>query len=160
MSDNFDYTKGAIVTFKHDYRFLSNFYSCIIYDENRIMYPSVEHYYQAMKSYDINIHRRVASILYPKDAKLFGKRIEEDKLDFRQDWHEVKLKIMTKGLLQKFDNDSNLAKKLIDTNGYLLIEGNYWGDSYWGVDLKTGIGENKLGILLMRIRENLLKKNP
>ncbi len=152
-----NYNKGAILSFRGKYRFLSNFYPCIIYDENRIMYPTVEHYYQAMKSYDINIHRRVASILTAKDAKYFGKKIMEEDLDFRKDWNDIKLKVMTMGLLQKFAPDSKLGHDLVETNGYLLIEGNKWGDNFWGVDIKTGIGENKLGILLMRVRENLLK---
>jgi len=153
-----DFNKGVILSFRGKYRFLSNFYPCIVYDDNHILYPTVEHYYQAMKSYDINVHRRVASILNAKDAKQFGKRIIDEQLDFRDDWAEVKLKIMTKGLLQKFESDSKLGYDLVNTIGYVLIEGNKWGDNYWGVDLNTGVGENKLGIILMRIRENLLKK--
>jgi ribA/ribD-fused uncharacterized protein len=111
-----------------------------------------------MKSYDENVHKHVASILEPKDAKLFGKRIFEDELDFRPDWNEVKLKFMTEALIQKFSPESKLAQNLLNTVGYLLVEGNNWHDNYWGVDTRYGIGENKLGILLMRIRENLLKK--
>ena len=34
-----------------------------------------------------------------------------------------------------------------------LIEGNWWGDTYWGVC--NGVGENHLGKLLMKIREEL-----
>jgi len=154
-----DISKGAITSFRKQYRFLSNFYPCIIKDENQIMYPSVEHYYQAMKSYDINVHKHVASILEPKDAKLFGKRIFEDELDYRLDWDTVKLKFMTEALIQKFAPGTKLAQDLLNTVGYILIEGNNWHDNYWGVDTRYGIGENKLGILLMRIRENLLKNN-
>ncbi len=40
-------------------------------------------------------------------------------------------------------------------NNSLLQEGNRWGDTFWGVDLRTGKGENKLGKILMRVRKEL-----
>lgn len=36
-----------------------------------------------------------------------------------------------------------------------IQEGNYWGDTFWGVDLKKREGENNLGKLVMEIREKL-----
>ena len=35
-----------------------------------------------------------------------------------------------------------------------LIEGNTWHDTFWGVDLKTGEGENHLGKILMALRKD------
>jgi hypothetical protein len=36
-----------------------------------------------------------------------------------------------------------------------LVEGNRWGDQFWGVDLRTGLGENHLGKILMKVRDEL-----
>jgi predicted NAD-dependent protein-ADP-ribosyltransferase YbiA (DUF1768 family) len=55
----------------------------------------------------------------------------------------------------KFYVYKNLGDMLLSTGDELLIEGNTWGDTYWGVDLKTGIGENKLGKILMKVREEI-----
>lgn len=148
-------SKGAIVSFSKEYRFLSNFFPCIIIKDD-IHYSTVEHYYQAMKSSDVNIHKRVAGMLRASEAKKFGRTIMYDDLEWREDWDQVRLKVMTEGLVQKFAPNTRLAEDLKNTDGYLIIEGNTWKDNFWGVDFETGIGENRLGILLMRIREKLL----
>ena len=57
---------------------------------------------------------------------------------------------MRDALIQKF-SDKKLQKKLIDTGDAELIEGNWWGDKFWGVC--EGEGENHLGKLLMEVRE-------
>ena len=41
-----------------------------------------------------------------------------------------------------------------------LVEGNTWGDMYWGVDLHTMKGQNKLGKILMKVRNELLAIPP
>ena len=52
-----------------------------------------------------------------------------------------------------------LAQKLIEMTGNsTLIEGNWWNDRFWGVDSKTGIGENHLGKLLMELRAELVRR--
>ena len=48
-----------------------------------------------------------------------------------------------------------VRQALIDTGDQELIEGNWWGDRFWGVDLKTNQGQNHLGMLLMKIRSEL-----
>ena len=56
-------------------------------------------------------------------------------------------------LKQKYKPNTILANKLICTGNSVIIEGNNWGDTFWGVC--NGVGENQLGLLLMRIREEL-----
>lgn len=56
-------------------------------------------------------------------------------------------------LEQKFDpalNPQN-AQRLLETGNKYLEETNWWGDTFWGKDLK-GNGENTLGRLIMEIR--------
>lgn len=58
----------------------------------------------------------------------------------------------------KFTRNPDLRKKLLETGNEELIEGNWWHDTYWGVDIKTGKGQNKLGKILMKVREELRKE--
>ena len=48
-----------------------------------------------------------------------------------------------------------LAEQLLATGDKLLVEGNRRGDTCWGVDVRTGQGENRLGRILMKVREEL-----
>jgi predicted NAD-dependent protein-ADP-ribosyltransferase YbiA (DUF1768 family) len=73
----------------------------------------------------------------------------------RHDWEAVKFSYMELGLRLKFQN-SDLAEKLIATGDEELVEGNTWGDRVWGVC--DGEGENRLGKLLMKIREEIKSK--
>jgi ribA/ribD-fused uncharacterized protein len=74
----------------------------------------------------------------------------------RPDWEQVKIKIMEHCLLQKFAPKTKLLDKLLATKDLEIIEGNTWGDVFWG-QCPLGTGENHLGKLLMKIRE--LRKN-
>jgi predicted NAD-dependent protein-ADP-ribosyltransferase YbiA (DUF1768 family) len=74
----------------------------------------------------------------------------------RPDWEEVKDGIMYKLLKSKF-TDPVLRDKLIATGSAELIEGNNHWDRYWGVC--RGEGQNKLGKLLMKVREEVITDN-
>lgn len=94
----------------------------------------------------------VSRLKTPTEAKRLGRNIE-----VRPDWNGVKLTVMEWGLRQKFSYGTPLADMLTDTGEEELVEGNNWGDFFWGrVD---GKGENHLGRILMRIREELKEKN-
>jgi len=72
-----------------------------------------------------------------------------------------KVEVMKRLLEKKFENE-DLRRKLIETGNLIIIEGNTWGDVYWGVDLKKSEenmwgfeGKNMLGRLLMELRGTL-----
>ena len=44
---------------------------------------------------------------------------------------------------------------LLETGNEYIQEGNWWNDTFWGFCLKTNTGENKLGKLIMKIRNEL-----
>lgn len=71
----------------------------------------------------------------------------------RDDWEEVKDDLMYRIVLAKFLQNPSLADALIKTGNAQLIEGNTWGDTYWG--MCDSVGENKLGEILMRVRDEL-----
>lgn len=53
----------------------------------------------------------------------------------------------------KFEQNADLRCKLLTTGDAMLVEGNTWGDTVWGVC--QGKGENRLGKILMRVRKEL-----
>ena len=54
--------------------------------------------------------------------------------------------------LAKFTQHPDLMDKLVYTGNRPLEEGNHWNDQYWGT--VNGIGENKMGKILMKIRKD------
>lgn len=136
-----------IESFKGEYRFLSNFWPCEIEWEG-IKYPSTENAYQAAKTLDLSDRQKIAS-MKPGEAKKFGRKVR-----MREDWDEIKLKVMEDINRIKFTSSRELEKKLVLTNGQELIEGNNWNDTFWGVC--KGKGQNNLGKILMKIRNDLL----
>lgn len=138
-----------ITEFKGKYRWLSNFYPCeIIYEGN--IFKSVEHAYQSAKSNDPSWINFCLNTDKPGKVKT-----ESNKLDYdRELWKIKSLKIMEYCLNQKF-NMEPFRSLLLDTGNEGLQEGNNWGDTFWGVDLKTGKGHNHLGKLITLIRDQL-----
>lgn len=90
---------------------------------------------------------RIAALPTPLAAKRTGRVVL-----LRADWEEVKVEVMRAVLKAKF-SDPELADALLATNDAELIEGNWWGDKFWGVC--RGVGKNKLGQLLMQLRAEL-----
>lgn len=133
--------------FRGKYFFLSNFseYPCKI---SGILFPTVEHAYQACKTDNFNMKRIIGSAISPSKAKYYGRWVE-----CRKDWDQIKIKVMELCLRRKFEKSAKARKLLLETGDTYLEEGNYWNDTFWGVC--NGIGENHLGKLLMKIREDL-----
>lgn len=137
----------TIAAFNGEFRWLSNFWPVSITCADGITYPSSEHAYMASKTLDMGIRREVATLKTAGDAKRFGRKIK-----LRADWEEVKRNEMLSVLRLKF-RDPLLRIKLINTGDARLVEGNTWGDTYWGVC--NGQGQNVLGQLLMLVRDEI-----
>ena len=134
--------------FKGRYLFLSNFYNNpVLY--NGLVYENAEAAFHASKCIKLEDRFKFAN-LNPSEAKKLGRMIE-----LRDDWEEVKDQIMYEIIKNKF-RDCRLRQMLVDTGNEELQEGNWWYDTYWGVDIHTGKGLNKLGKILMKVREEIL----
>lgn len=135
-----------IDSFDGEYEFLSNFY------EQPILYighwfNTTEHAFQAAKAALDSDVKRIQAAKTPGQAKRLGRKIQ-----LRSDWEAVKLQIMFDILWIKFENP-DLRAKLLATGNQPLVEGNNWGDKFWGkVD---GVGKNHLGIVLMDVRQKI-----
>ena len=136
--------------FDGEYSFLSNF-ELSPFTVNGIVFPTMEHYFQAMKATNQEDLLEIAKASTPGKAKRLGRKVK-----IRPDWEYVKKDIMLEGLHKKFAIPE-LRQKLLDTGDAYLEEGNTWGDRCWGVC--NGIGENNLGKLLMRVREEIRESN-
>ena len=138
----------SIESFSGEYSFLSNFHPCEVEYED-VIYPTVEHAYQAAKTLNLKDRRRIARALRPGIAKRIGRSVV-----LRDDWEEIKLDVMYELVFAKFAESAGLQAKLFDTADVELIERNYWNDTFWGIC--GGVGENHLGKILMRVRTELL----
>lgn len=109
-------------------------------------YPSVEHAYQAAKTLDLEYRAMIRKAITPSKAKQLGQVVP-----IRENWELIKLPVMRNLVAQKF-TDPKLRLWLQQTAPAILEEGNWWGDTYWGVD-QQGNGQNWLGKILMEIRD-------
>jgi len=128
--------------------FLSNFYPCEVAFEETI-YKSSEHAYVAAKTTDDNIRAYIAAQTSPGVVKKIGRNIP-----LRENWNDIRIHYMQIILESKF-SDYKLREQLDATKGCELIEGNTWGDIFWGQC--NGKGQNNLGKLLMSIRVDITR---
>jgi ribA/ribD-fused uncharacterized protein len=132
--------------FDGEYAWLSNFYPCeVILEDDGHHYPTVEHAYQAAKTLDPDERARIRECARPGEAKKLGRYVT-----MRLRWDDVKVPVMRNLLMQKFSRP-DLRHKLLGTGYRNLVEGNTWGDTFWGVC--RGKGCNMLGRLLMQTRQ-------
>lgn len=146
----------VVPRFEGDHFFLSNFYEAptdFLMDGEKVTMPTGEHAFQAAKCHALvdkskktEYVRRVASASTPSKAKYEGRSC---KIDLEK-WDIIKVECMREVVFQKFLQHVDLRAQLVMTYDAMLVEGNTWGDVYWGrVD---GKGYNKLGVILMEVR--------
>ena len=124
--------------------FLSNFYENGVRYEG-LWYRNAESAFQAAKCTN-KIDKVKFQNLTGAQAKALGKTVQ-----LRDDWNEVKVRVMYEVLCAKFEAQEILRIWLLETGDQEIVEGNSWGDTFWGVC--NGKGQNQLGKLLMGIRE-------
>ena len=138
--------ENKVDSFRGQYYFLSNFFQCSV-SYNGFSFQTVEAAFQAAKTYDKGAQLLLSTTKNPVAAKRAGRKVQ-----LRTGWEEVKVGIMEGLLRQKFNNPE-LKNRLIGTGDAVLTEGNNHGDRFWGQ--VRGEGRNTLGILLMKIRDEL-----
>ncbi len=133
----------TIDKFRGEYSFLSNFY---IEPDGTF----VERDFQAGKASNKEDLEFVLKATTPSDAR---KRGRSRAIQVRRDWEEVKVDLMLRLVRQKFKDHPLLAAKLLATGDVVLVEGNTWGDTFWGA--VNGKGKNTLGVILHIVRYEL-----
>ena len=136
-----------IFFWKHqEFGAFSNFFLSPVVIDNK-SWPTVEHYYQAMKTLDVEVQERVRLTDTPGQSKKMGQTVE-----LRPDWEVVKYEIMLKALRVKYAHDP-LRALLISTGDAEIYEDSPY-DKIWGTGVQGGIGtgQNLLGKALMQVR--------
>jgi ribA/ribD-fused uncharacterized protein len=115
-----------------------------------LWFSTVENAYQAAK--ERTRQQRMSYLnVTPFKAKKMGRE-----LHLREGWEDIKFDVMHDLVFQKFDNNKSLGDKLLATGDVQIVEGNDWGDTYWGVC--NGDGENNIGKIIMDVRTSLRLK--
>ena len=131
--------------------------------------PTSEHAYQAAKFEQPNVHRLIANARSDSEHKpayadgVVAKEragVFAEKGFMRPDFEIAKRSIMLAIVTMKFHRNPELAELLLATDDEQIVEGNNWGDRFWGVDpIGSMNGQNNLGNILMLVRNNLRKKS-
>lgn len=113
------------------------------------VWPTVEHYFQAMKfPTNPELQEKIRLTKTPSAAKTLGRK----EGPIREDWETYRMEVMERALREKFSNPE-LKAKLLATKDAILRETSPL-DNFWGVGRKNK-GMNHLGLLLMKIRQEL-----
>lgn len=137
-------TNKVIDKFDREYHFLSNFASISLTFRGH-HFTNAEAAFQSQKC-----SQRISEFenLNPSQAKRLGRQVP-----IRPDWKDVRDQVMYEVVYEKFYQNPEACERLKATGDATLIEGNTWNDRYWGVC--NGKGQNRLGEILMRVREEL-----
>lgn len=113
-------------------------------------WPTSEHYFQAQK-FAGTPHEE--ELRQAKKAQLAADMGRDRKRPLRRDWESVKDAVMLDALRAKFTQHEELRELLLGTGDARLIE-HTRNDAYWA-DGGDGSGKNRLGQLLMQVRDEL-----
>ena len=145
---------GVVKEFRDEYFFLSNFYIAVFtwrgkkffcgeqaFQWAKTLYPKPG---ESMRCKDLGM--RLMDTGNPRTAKKYGRQVP---LDVKT-WDMQRVPIMREIVHARFSTIPGLAGQLINTGAMLLVEGNDWGDKFWG--RCNGVGFNTLGTILMEER--------
>ena len=159
---------GRIHYFARDraaFGFLSHFHPPAIVLDGKL-WPTVEHYYQAQKSFDPDYRAAIRAARSPGMAKRLAARMPPGGVSAqswfrkhgqepRADWHEIKLDIMRRADWVKYSTHPELAARLMATGDAELVEDSPF-EPFWGFGA-DGAGLNWAGRVVMEVREGLSK---
>ena len=139
----------AIMSFRGEYSFLSNFYEGKVFTYKGLKFNNTEAPFHAEKCWS---RAKEFEMIRPLQSKRLGRRVL-----MRKDWDQIKDRVMYDVCYAKFTQDPVLKAKLLATGNRELVEGNTHGDRCWGMTCSNGvwIGENRLGKVLMKLRDDL-----
>lgn len=147
----------AITSFDGKYDFLSNFYEFPVEftgaDGASVAFPTNEHAFQAAKylAYSGPVEAKVDYVDQilnaptPAKAKYIGRSISINP----GTWDAMRINVMREVCYRKFLVPT-MRSRLLSTGSEMLVEGNTWGDTFWG--RCEGRGQNYLGVILMELR--------
>jgi ribA/ribD-fused uncharacterized protein len=152
---------------KGEYRNFSNM------SEHRIAvdgseFPTVEHYFQAMKAKefkDDEIYEKIIKAKSAKAAKALGKKVKSFEKEI---WDAKRDDIMRLGIRTKFVQHPELRKQLQETGERMIGEADA-RNTYWGIGTSQTSdkskhpdkwrGQNKIGKIMMDLRKEFTEES-
>lgn len=113
-------------------------------------WPTVEHYYQAMKFDNESYRAKILNANSPEQARKLGQARFKRK---RPDLKKVKNTLMTRAIYTKAKTYPIVATRLLETLEQDLVENSQF-DYYWGCG-RDHRGDNHYGKVLMNVRNKL-----
>lgn len=113
-------------------------------------WPSVEHYYQAMKFDDTTHREQIRTAPHPAKAHKLGRKRRPR---IRRDWDQIRETIMIRGTYTKCRTHDDVAAALLATGAKALVENSQY-DYFWGIG-RDGRGHNRYGKVLSQVRARL-----
>lgn len=138
-----------VLFYDDEYYLLSNFSAHQVEFAGKL-YPTVEHAYQAAKFSDEAIAEQVRLAKSPALAKAAAYQFKDQ---WRPDWHEIKVEVMTRIVSAKLKQHEEVRQALKKT-GTAEIKENSPVDYFWGIG-KDGSGQNQMGKIWMRLRDEI-----
>lgn len=120
-----------------------------------IRYPSAEHFFQAGKFADESRRNAILALTDPAEVKALAWS-DEFSPCVRPDWDDVRLTVMYRALVEKFEQ-SPIARRALSASWPMPILDASVNDSFWGVG-PDGNGANHLGRLLERVRDQYMPR--
>ena len=145
-----DWSKHKPLQFLYRGKYVHNWFSNMTPCEIIFMgqtFPSSENIYQALKTTN-HEDFLVISNETPHRSKTVVKKLKQ-----RQNLD--KLNVMYNVIKIKAIQNETFRKQLLETGYDVIIEWNNWNDKFWGVSIHDCEGQNKLGMILMRIRKEI-----
>ena len=146
-------SKKPVLFYQRYFYCFSNFSSFKV-EWKGVLWMTSEHAYQAAKFNDEKIVKEIRESISAHDSKKTAHKYRDL---VREDWDDIKLKIMEKIIEAKLAQHSFIQKRLKETKNREIIEDSskdsFWG---WGPDKK---GENHLGKIWMKLRDETSSHN-
>jgi ribA/ribD-fused uncharacterized protein len=120
-----------------------------------VEWPSVEHYFQAMKFEDPAYREKIRAAQHPKQARRLG-RTRFRKI--RQDWSSLRRVVMTRAIYTRCRTHETIANALLASGDKHLVENSQY-DYFWGCG-RDRRGHNSYGQVLMDVRDKLREERP
>ena len=113
------------------------------------VWPSTEHYFQAMKFDDDDYREKIRLEPNPYRAAVMG---GTRKYSIRKDWDDLRVDVMRQALAAKVSQHPRVQEILAGSKGKII---DYTASgSFWGIG-DDGNGTNMVGVLLMELRDAL-----
>ncbi|GAB3106172.1 NADAR family protein [Aestuariicella hydrocarbonica] len=115
-----------------------------------VEWPTVEHYFQAMKFEDSQYREKIRAATSPKQARKLGRnRFKRP----RPDWKSIRTTIMTRAVYTRCKTHTQAYQALMDTDAKKIVESSSY-DYFWGCG-RDRLGHNHYGVILTKVRDKL-----